>query len=289
MEKFDIAIIGTGPAGLSCAITSKIRNKKVIIFGNNDLSMKVAKAEMIENYLGLPHISGKELQSAFTKHLQQLDIQITDDFIVGCYTYDDHFILQGKNGQYDTTSVVIASGVNFGTTIPGEEEFLGRGVSYCATCDAPLYKNKDIVCVSYTKESEHEIEFLASICNSVKAICLYQDHMTSHDNIEVLEDRPLKFEGMFKANKLVTKDREITSDGFFVFRKAVKPSSFVPGLTMEDNHLVVDRLMKTQIKGIFACGDIVGKPYQYIKAAGEGNIAAISAVEYIDNLTKENK
>lgn len=142
MERYDIAIIGTGPAGLEAAITARIRNKKIILFGNKNLSLKVEKAHTIQNYLGLPNIGGEELKAAYEAHLKAMEIEITEDRINAVYAMGEYFALQGNGTNYEAQTVILATGVSTAKAYPGEEQFLGRGVSYCATCDAPLYRGK---------------------------------------------------------------------------------------------------------------------------------------------------
>lgn len=141
-ERFDIAIIGTGPAGLSAALNAKIRNKKFILFGNNLLSSKIEKAHSIQNYLGLPGIQGKTLQEEFKKHLQELDIEITEKKVTNIYPMEDYFSILANNDLYEAKSIIIATGIQLGKSFPGEEAFLGKGVSYCATCDGMLIATK---------------------------------------------------------------------------------------------------------------------------------------------------
>ena len=138
-ELYDVAILGTGPAGVSAAITLKIRNKNIILLGSRNLTDKMGKAHEIQNYPGLPAVKGDELQGAFKKHLDSLGIEITEDQVTACYALGDKFSMTAKSGKtYSAKSVIIATGVSFGKAYEGEEQFLGLGVSYCATCDAPL-------------------------------------------------------------------------------------------------------------------------------------------------------
>ncbi|MCI5606658.1 MAG: NAD(P)/FAD-dependent oxidoreductase [Spirochaetia bacterium] len=283
-ERYDVAIIGSGPAGLSAAVILKIRNKKVIIFGSKNLSAKLEKAHEIQNYLGFPAIKGEDLMKNFQNHISSLGIEITEDSITACYSLGDYFSLTSRsNKTYIAKSVILASGVNFGKPYKGEEEFLGRGVSYCATCDAPLYKGKKVVVIAQTSKEEEEAKFLSEVCEKVYFIPLYKEETNISDvaNIEIIKDEIVSIEGMMKANKLVLKNQEITADGFFILRDSVSPKQLVPGLELDENHVKVNRNMETNLKGLFACGDIAGLPYQYIKSAGEGNIAALSAVKYL--------
>lgn len=282
-ERYDAAIIGTGPAGLSAAITLKIRNKKILLLGSNDLSPKVEKAHEINNYLGLPAIKGADLGQRFADHLKQMEIEITEDKITAVYAMGDYFSLQSKtNETYEAETVILATGVNFGKPYPGEEQFLGRGVSYCATCDAPLYKGKTVALIGSSPKEETEAEFMSEVAGKVYYIPTYKEPVQVNDSIEVITDLPVSIEGGLKANKLVLKSQEIEADGFFILRESVSPAQLVPGLALDGNHVAVNRKMETNLPGCFACGDIVGTPYQYIKSAGEGNIAALSAVSYLD-------
>lgn len=289
-ERYDAAVIGTGPAGLSAAITLKIRNKKVILFGSKNLSGKVEKAHEINNYLGLPAISGEELGKRFAEHLQQMEIEITEDQITSIYAMGDyHTLISKTNHSYEASTVILATGVHFGKPYPGEEEFLGKGVSYCATCDAPLYKNKRVAIIGSSPREEAEAEFMAEIASRVYYIPLYKEPVSLGDSVRVVEDRPVSIEGEQKVEKLILKNQKLTVDGVFILRESVSPAQLAPGLAVEQNHVVVNRSMETNLKGFFACGDITGMPYQYIKSAGEGNVAALSAVAYLDQKRRELK
>lgn len=287
-ERYDVAVIGTGPAGLSAAITLKIRNKNVLLLGSKNLSPKIEKAHQINNYPGIPAVTGEELGRCFSEHLKQQEIEITEENITAVYAMGDYFCLVSRTSQtFEADAVIIATGVNFGKPYPGEEEYLGRGVSYCATCDAPLYKDKTVALIGSSPKEEAEAEFMAEVADKVYYIPTYNDEVQLGDEITVIEDIPVSIEGEKKADKLVLKSQEIEADGFFILRESVSPAQLVPGLEMDGNHIAVNRKMETNLKGCFACGDIAGSPYQYIKSAGEGNVAALSAVSYLDRKKKE--
>ena len=116
---------------------------------------------------------------------------------------------------------------------------------------------------------------------------MYSEDVEVDSSIEVIKGVPVRIEGDERVERLILKDRTIETEGVFILRESVSPGQLVPGLKVADNHIEVDRLMRTNIEGCFAAGDIVGVPYQYIKAAGEGNIASLSAVSYLDNLKKK--
>ncbi len=282
-ERYEIAIIGTGPAGLSAAINAKIRKKKFILFGNHNLSPKIEKAHQVVNYLGFIPCTGKELQLKFIEHLKEFDIQITEQKVTTIYHMGDYFSIMANNEIYESETVILATGVQVGKKFEGEEAFLGRGVSYCATCDGGLYRDKVVTVIAYDKSEEEEVDFLAGLAAKVYYIPMYKEEVRVADNVEVIEDKVLEIVGENQVKRLVLKDRELETDGVFILRDTISPNTLLPGLEMYEQHILVDRLMRASIPGCFAAGDAVGKPYQYIKAAGEGNIAALSAASYIDN------
>ncbi|MEQ8153647.1 MAG: NAD(P)/FAD-dependent oxidoreductase [Clostridiaceae bacterium] len=284
--RYDIAIIGTGPAGLSAAINAKIRNKKYIIFGSRELSAKIIKAPKVNNYLGLPKITGVELKEAFQKHIEEMDIKITYERVNNVYAMGDYYSIMVNDKIYEATTVILATGVEFSKAINGEEQYLGRGVGYCATCDAPLYKGKKVAIIGYNKEGEDEANYVSELASKVYYIPMYKGQYNLSPGIEIVDDIPEEIVGDSKVQKIKLKNRELEADGVFFLRDAVSPAHLVPGLSMENDHIKVERDMSTNLKGCFAAGDCVGVPYQYLKAAGEGLIAALSAVSYIDKIKK---
>ncbi|AJD29403.1 MULTISPECIES: NAD(P)/FAD-dependent oxidoreductase [Clostridium] len=283
-KRYDMAIIGSGPAGLEAAINAKIRNKDIIIFGNKELSSKLVKAPKINNYLGFYDISGNELKDKFINHIDKMGIEITFERINNVYAMGEYFALMVNEKMYEAKTVILATGVEYGKALKGEEEFLGKGVGYCATCDAPLYKNKTVAIIGYNKEAEEEANFVSELASKLYYIPMYRSDYELSEKVEVINDKPVEIVGEQHVKKLILKDLEIEADGIFVLKDSVSPSQLVPGLEMEDEHIKVDRKMQTNISGCFAAGDCTGKPYQYIKSAGEGQIAALSAVSYLDKI-----
>ncbi|MEW9095625.1 MAG: NAD(P)/FAD-dependent oxidoreductase [Clostridiaceae bacterium] len=282
-ERYDIAIVGTGPAGLSAAINGKIRNKNVILFGNKQLSNKLVKAPKINNYLGYPNVTGEELKEAFINHIEDMKIDIVQERINAIYAMGDFFSLMVNDKAYEAKTVIIATGVEFTRPLKGEEEFLGRGVGYCATCDAPLYKGKKVTIVGYNKEAEEEANFVSELASKLYYIPMYKGNYNLNPNIEIIKDRPLEIIGSSMVNKIRLNKVELDTDGVFILKDSISPGQLVPGLELENEHIKVDRNMITNIEGCFAAGDCTGKPYQYLKAAGEGQVAALNAVTYIDS------
>ncbi|MCC0649074.1 NAD(P)/FAD-dependent oxidoreductase [Clostridioides sp. ZZV15-6598] len=290
--RYDIAIIGSGPAGLSAAINAKIRNKTMIMFGNDNLSNKLVKAPSIDNYLGFYDISGDELKDKFKSHIDNMDISIENKKINNIYAMGEYFAIMSGNDMYEATTVILATGVEYTRPIKGEEEFLGRGVGYCATCDAPLYRNKKVAVIGYNEESKEEANFLSELTSKTYFIPMYKKEnlMRSSDNlddsIEIIHDRPVQIDGDKLVNKISFKENHIEVDGVFVIKDSTAPSTLIPGIEIDGIHIKVDNNMKTNIEGCFAAGDCVGKPYSYIKAAGQGQIAALNAVYYLDKLKR---
>lgn len=283
MDRYDIAVIGTGPAGLSAAVTATIRNKSVLLLGSRDLSEKLGKAHEIQNYLGFPAVPGEDLAKAFRAHLDSMGIAITEKRINAVYAMGDWFALQSGEEMLEASSVILATGVVPGKPLPGETELLGRGVSYCATCDAPLYRGRSAAVIGYSPREEAEAAFLSEICSDVLYFPMYPGDITSLPGaVHIIREKVVAVEAS-EGKKLVrTAENAYSADGVFILREAVAPGQLVPGLETEGPHVMVNRRMETSIPGVFACGDISGLPYQYIKAAGEGNVAALSAVEYLD-------
>ena len=284
MERYDLAIVGSGPAGLSAALNAKIRNKSFIIFGHKDLSNKLIKAPKINNYLGFYGSNGSELKDMFLEHINKMGIKITEERVNNIYAMGDYFALMVNDKMYEATSVILATGMEYNKPIKGEVELLGKGVGYCATCDAPLYRDKVVSIVGYNKEAEEEAKYVSELASKVYYVPMYKDNYDIGENVEVIEEKPVEIIGEGKVSSLKLQNTELQTDGVFVLKDSISPGQLVPGLEIVDGHINVDREMKTNISGCFAAGDCVGKPYQYIKSAGEGNIAALSAVKYIDSL-----
>ena len=286
MERYDIAVIGTGPAGISAAITATVRNKKVLLLGSADLSSKMSRAEKIQNYPGFPEIRGEDLAKALQAHLDRMGIGITEKRVSAVYAMGDYFALQAGEEMIEASAVILATGVVAGKPLPGEEEMLGHGVSYCATCDAALVRGKEVAVIGYSAQEEGEAAFLTEICSRVLYFPMYAGEPKLPEKAEIIRTKVSGI-GQENGKRLVlSPDGSWPVDAVFVLREAVAPGQLVPGLETEGAHVKVNRRMETSLPGCFACGDIVGTPYQYIKAAGEGNVAALSAVGYLDQIKR---
>ena len=279
---YDTAIIGSGPAGLSAAINLKIRNKDLIWFGSKSQSVKVERSEKILNYPGFAGISGSELNEAFKRHAREMGISMTDKMVTSVMPGKDNFMLLAENEIYEAKTLLLCIGVSGKKAFAGEKEFLGRGVSYCATCDGFLYKGKTIVVYCGSKEFEHEAVYLADLAGKVYLYAAYKGCRIDLPNVEYL-DKPVKeVKGGLKMSATVLSDgSEIEADGLFCLRDFVAADTLIPGLALDGAHIVVNRKMETSLKGCCAAGDCTGRPYQIAKAVGEGNVAAHSILEYL--------
>lgn len=290
MERFDIAVIGTGPAGLEAALTARARNKTVLLVGSRDLSERVSKAHEILNYLGLPKISGEAMAKAFKQQIDDAGIEITEGKVMYAYPMGGYFALQADftDEILEATTVILATGLARTKGLPGEDRLLGCGVSYCATCDAQFYRDRKTIVVGYSPKEESEADFLSEIAAEVLYFPQYDDEVHTNGKVKVIRESPVEIVGGMKAEALKTGSGTYEADGIFILRESIAPDKMVPGLALKDGHVDVNLDMETNIPGCFAAGDITGTPYQYIKAAGQGNVAALSAVNYISKLSKQN-
>lgn len=287
--RYDLAIIGAGPAGLSALLNAKIRNKSVIIFGTDSPSLE--NSESIKNYLGFGDVSGKELNDAFKKSLEAYDYEKSDQKVQQVYAMGDYFGLMLKNNDMvEATSVIVATGIELKKDLINEDKFFAKGVSYCATCDAALYKGKKVLVIGYNEESVEEANFTSEIVDQLIFVNMYKDDIKLNDSIEVISGEvPVEFIGEDRASVLKFKSgKEISADGFFIIRDSSKPSRLVPSIETDEEHIIVHDNCRTNIRGLYAAGDVAGRPYQINKSVGQGQVAALDAAKYISLLKKDS-
>lgn len=281
---YDIAIIGAGPAGLSAALNSKIRNKSVILFGKD--SEKLVKSKKISNYLGLEDMKGSDLNKAFKNSLKNYEIERDQRKVKSIYAMGEYFAIEIENDSemIEAKSVIMATGIELKKDLINEDKFFAKGVNYCATCDAALYKGKKVLVIGINDESVSEANFTSEIVGDLVFVNMTGKDVSLNPNIEIIEGEiPVGFDGSDRAEKLIFKSgREIAADGFFIIKDSSKAERLVPGIKMEDNHILTNKDMSTSIKGLFAAGDITGKPYQIMKAVGEGQVAALNVCGFLD-------
>lgn len=282
--RYDAVVIGTGPAGLEAAINLKIRGKSFLLFGSHDLSRKLEVAPRIDNYLGLYGISGKELQERCAAHIAAMGIEITPVQVSMVYAMGGYFSIATSADTVEATTAILATGAFSEKLFKGEQEYLGRGVGYCATCDAPLYRGKTVAVLGYNDESVHEADFVSDIAETVYYIPVKKSDIKPKDKVKIIDEKPLEIFGDTKVTGLKLEVSTLVVDGVFVLRETVAPESLVPGLEIENGFIRTDASMRTNILGLFAAGDCTGRPHQYMRAAGQGQTAALEAVSYMDKL-----
>ncbi|MBQ2924240.1 MAG: NAD(P)/FAD-dependent oxidoreductase [Anaerotignum sp.] len=280
---FDIAIIGSGPAALSAAVNAKQRNKSVCVFGRSLDSSLLFAAEKVDNYLGMPDVTGEEMLNQFYAHAVKRGVEFKESRISQIMPMGNYFMINADNEFYEAKTLILAIGLNKSKGIAGEMEYLGKGVSYCATCDGMLYRNKKVVVVGEHEEGEAEANFLADVCEKVMYVPLYQPVLNLKETVEILRGKPKAVVGENGKVTGINMDEEsVACDGIFFAKNSTPPESLVFGLATDGKNIIVDRSMATNLPGVFAAGDCTGAPFQIAKAVGEGLVAALSAAAYID-------
>ncbi len=289
--KYDIMIIGAGPAGLSAAVNACIRNKSVAVVSRTFTSPSLKKAPRVDNYLGIEGVSGSELSARFLDHARSAGAELIESNITGVFDFGDYYAALGSDREFSAEAVVIATGSVQEASIPGESKFLGAGVSYCATCDGPLYKDKKVVVLGYTAHAIEEANFLAQICSEVTYVAARsvkaEDGPKLAEGIRVLKERVLGIRGENNVEEVVLEGGTIPADGVFVVRDSIPVERLLEGIDVVDGAIIVDREMATNAPGVFAAGDCTGRPYQVAKAVGEGLVAGLSAARYVDRKARK--
>lgn len=284
-SRYQLAIVGCGPAGMSAALNARIRELDFILLGSELCSPKLAKAPRIDNFLGFPEIGGEQLRQLFLQHLKRMEIEVVPFKVTNIYP-GPPFTLLGNEQNFEADTVILATGVSVQKLLQGEAEFLGRGVGYCATCDGPLYRNKVVAIVGYHAEAEAEANYMANICAKVFYIPYYKGIKQLDSRIEVYQGKVNAITGSERVEYLELSQERLKVDGVFILRDNLPAQQLVSELEMEESSIKVNHQLATNISGLFAAGDCTGQPYQLIKAAGEGGVAALQAGKYLDALAK---
>ena len=278
--RYDILVLGGGPAGLAAAVAARGRDKSVLVVGNRWQYSPLARAERIDNYPGLPGCTGARMLEEFHRHAARMGA----DFVVGraiSLRAWEGFSLTVGSEVYQGRALILAPGVVRQAKYPGEEEFLGRGVSYCATCDGMLYRNKPVVVVGRAPDAPHEANYLHTLGCQVTYVA-QQPPEGLDPAIPFVRAGRLAVKGESTVTALEADGADLPCAGVFILRQAVAPTDLLPELATEGGYIRVDREMATNVEGVFAAGDCTGAPLQVSKAVGEGHVAALSACAYLD-------
>lgn len=269
---YDVLVIGGGPAGLSAALNVRARGRSVLVVSNPLEENPLWRAKRVDNYLGLPGVSGPELLTALHRHAESAGAEFRAGKVLNAVRMGDTWYVSIGSDMENAKAIVLAAGVARGKKFPGEEPFLGRGVSYCATCDGMLYRGKTVAVLGYSDTAKREAEFLAGIGCSV----IYFDRPK---NCTILGEK--------RVGAIICDGETVPVDGVFLLRPTMVPTDLFPGLEVENGYVTVDRKMATNLPGVFAAGDCTGGPLQISKAAGEGLTAGQSAAGYAAALMRK--
>lgn len=280
--KFDIAVIGGGPAGVAAAITAQSKGRKVVLFEAHGFSPRLRSVSEITDYMGIPNVSGSQLMDIFVDHLRKTEVFIVEEKVVALKEVGEGFIIGTPSGNFEVDAVVLCTGVSRSDLLPSEKEFMGRGVSYCARVDGVKYRDKRVVAIATTSDAMDEIDILADYCEHVYFFPRYTGFTPpKKKNITVVLEPPMEITGTDKVTGLHTDSDYFGVQAVFMFRATDPLNSFLPELQIRGRSVYVDDQAQTNIEGVFAGGDCTGQPWQCNRAAGQGQKAALSAIRYL--------
>lgn len=303
LEKtYDLIVLGGGPTAIACAIYAARFAMDVLIVGKIFGGL-IATTHLVENYPGIVSTSGQGLMEMFREHMNSLNIPYISDEIRSIEKVNDYFVLHSFFQKFRASSICIATGSERRKLgIPGEEEFAGRGVSYCATCDGPFYKDKKVCVIGGSDSAAKEALFLAQ--NVKKVFIIYRGEeiraepinkrrVKELENIEIIyktKISEIKGDGKVKS-VIFDNGKEFEVDGVFIEIGSIPNSELAKRFgvkTNEKGEIIINRRSETNIPGIYAAGDVADAPFkQAITGVAEGVIAAYSAFDYIKEINIE--
>ena len=307
MEEKDLIVIGAGPAGLTAGLYAAWSGFDALVIETLVPGGQMATAHKIKNYPGFPEgIGGMELAELMKTHAENLGSNIKNlDEVKKVEKEADDFVITTSQGQYKAKAVIIATGLyRKKLGVPGEKEFKGMGVSYCATCDGPFFKDRRTVVIGSGTHAVSEAIYLADIAGEVKLI-MKRDHpiIADKDTERQLKDSKielmtgtevLEILGSEMASGIKVKDietgaeRTLEADGIFIEAGRLPNIALLEGIdvkTDEKGYIITNEKQETNIKGLYAAGDVIaGKVKQVGTAVGQGTLAALSARDYIKSM-----
>ena len=298
MKEVDVVIIGSGIAGISAAIYLKRSSLSFVLLDKSMPGGKLNIIHRIDNYPGYPSISGLELSKSLLEQCKQLGIEFSYGEVNKVEKVDSNFLTRTDIDSYLSKVVIVASGLSEAKlNIPGEKQYFGKGVSYCATCDGPFFKNKDVAIYVYKDFAFEDAIYLSSLVNRLyfilpKSPLATETHLNEvkkAKNITIFDGYSLKeIKGDNKVNSIVinkdNENKELEVSAIFPLFEQISSSSFLSPLSikMSNGFIDADKDGKTNVDGVYAVGDIVNKKLrQLINAASEGALAAISSINYV--------
>lgn len=308
---YDLIIVGGGPAGLTAGIYAVRSGLDTLVLERSEISGQIALADIVENFPGFPLISGRELMEKYKSHAQEAGVETKIVDVLSVRADGAKKIVSTDSGDLESRAVIIAAGANpKHLGVPGEKEFVSKGVSYCAICDGPFFRNKTVVVVGGGNSAITDALFLSKIARKVyvihrkdrlKATKILQDRAFATSNIEfmlnacVTEIVGSKGE-IRRVEKLVLKDlkteevRELAIDGIFIYI-GIHPNTEIVNVEKDgEGFIKTNRSLETSEKGIFAAGDCRDTSiWQVVSAVGDGALAATAAYEYIESLKEQVK
>jgi len=313
MTPYDVIIIGGGPAGLTAGLYAARAKMSVLLLEGSTTVSQITVTDMIENYPGVPDVTGFDLVNRFKEQAGRFGLETKTEAVQSLERSDSGekpcWRVTTERGFYESLAVIVGTGAEWRHLgVPGEEEFLGRGVSYCATCDGPFYRDRDVVVVGGGDTAVQEAIFLTKFAKNV-TIVHRRDRLRAAG---ILEDRAVANEKIaFAWNSVVEKiegdtgvsgvrvrnvkegsaTRTIPAEGVFIFIGLVPLTDIVRGVANVDEHgyIITDSQMRTSEPGLFAAGDCIMKLFrQVVTACGDGATAAHAAELYVDALKGES-
>lgn len=282
---YDTIIIGAGPAGISASLYLIRAKKNILVISKENSSL--IKAEKIDNYYGLESLTGKELFDRGIKQAERLGVNIIKEEVISIDFEDNgKFKVITENKEYMSKNVIIATGTSRKSpNIKGIKEYEGKGVSYCAICDAFFYKNKDVAVIGSGNYAIHEAKTLENVAKSVSILTngeqVVENRDNSLSNFNINEKSIKEVRGFDKVEEIDFEDNTSKKvSGVFIAMGTASADDLAKklGIVLKNNSIQVDENMQTNIKGIYACGDCTGGLLQINKAIYEGAKAALHII-----------